>query len=368
MPSIQITSQSTKHWIVSPYLHAKQKYIYNPLTDITMTSDNKGYVELKSLLDEGIQIIGQLPEEIKYYLYDQGWIVVDNITNLSKKFHLKYVSLEANTACNQACYFCPVSVAPRHAYTMPLDQYQHIASQLLAYQDTLLAVFMNNYNEPTIDKYFLERVRILKSCNLRPALLSNATGLVPKVIDQLIAMGGLSYMTINLSTIVPQQYTKTRGRNHLKQVLKNMDYMKYLAVATDMNIVVLGEGDMLHEQNYENIRKQFMDSNFEVTYALATDRAAYLNTVQGQQTPIQKLRGCDQTGSRPIQHLHITAHGKCVLCCQDYNEDYPIGDLTTQTIEEVLTGAAISRMRNQIYGLEEASDSFICRRCIFALE
>src|SRR5256885_4768557 len=36
----------------------------------------------------------------------------------------------------------------------------------------------------------------------------------------------------------------------------------------------------------------------------------------------KKLAGCDLIGSRPIQHLHITPRGACILCCQDYDENY----------------------------------------------
>lgn len=367
MSNIQVTSRSQAHWIVSPFLHVNPQQVYNPLTDMSITVTDDGYQALRSLLN-GEQVIRQLPENVRDYLFKQKWIVDNNMPVLSKKFHLKYVALEANTACNQSCYFCPVSVAPRHAYTMSLEQYRHIASQLVAYKDTLLAVFMNNYNEPTIDKFFLERVRILKSYDLKPALLSNATGLVPKVVDQLIAMDGLPYMTINLSTIDQQQYVETRGRKHLNQVLKNLDYMKSRPVAETMNTVVIGEGDDIHQRNYETILAYFADTRFKVEYAVAIDRAAYLNIGQSLHSPIQHLGGCEQTGSRPLQHLHITAHGICVLCCQDYNEDYPIGDLNEQTIEEVLTGSAIAKMRNQVYGLDDAPDNFICRRCVFALE
>lgn len=353
--------------ILNPYLHIKHHKIYNPQTDQSIELNSRGYNELRLLL-HGECTIGQLDDELKQYLLNHQWIVNDDSSTLSKQFHLKYVSLEANTACNQSCYFCPVSIAPRHTYTMPLDIYQQIASQLVAYKDTLLAVFMNNYNEPSIDRYFLERVRILKSYNLQPALLSNATGLVPRVVDQLIAMGGLPYMTINLSTINNEHYKTTRGRDHLSQVLKNLDYMKTHPVAENMNIVVLGENDETHKQNFEAIQQRFADTQFQVNFAVAMDRAAYLNLPQIRDDPIQHLAGCEQTGSRPLQHLHITAHGNCVLCCQDYDENYPIGDLNIQTIEEVLTGETIARMRQQAYGIEDSPENFICRRCVFALE
>jgi radical SAM protein with 4Fe4S-binding SPASM domain len=81
---------------------------------------------------------------------------------------------------------------------------------------------------------------------------------------------------------------------------------------------------------------------------------------------IRRLGGCDNIGSRPLQHLHITPHGKCVLCCEDYDERYVAGDLTNSTIADVLRGTELARYRRWTYGIEEAPDDFICRNCVFA--
>ena len=81
---------------------------------------------------------------------------------------------------------------------------------------------------------------------------------------------------------------------------------------------------------------------------------------------MRRLAGCDNVGSRPLQHLHITPHGKCVLCCEDYDEKYVVGDLTQSTIAEVLAGDEMAKLRRWVYGLEEAPEDFICRDCVFA--
>ena len=81
----------------------------------------------------------------------------------------------------------------------------------------------------------------------------------------------------------------------------------------------------------------------------------------------RRLRGCNNLGSRPIEHIHINPRGQCVLCCEDYDEFHVIGDLTVESIDEVLSGEEIARLRRMIYGLEEAPDEFICRKCVFAL-
>ncbi|HVR99359.1 MAG TPA: SPASM domain-containing protein, partial [Thermoanaerobaculia bacterium] len=75
----------------------------------------------------------------------------------------------------------------------------------------------------------------------------------------------------------------------------------------------------------------------------------------------------ENVGSRPLQHLHITPQGKCVLCCEDYDEYHVVGDLTVSSVDEVLRGPELARMRRMIYGLEEAPPNFICRNCVFAL-
>ena len=43
-----------------------------------------------------------------------------------------------------------------------------------------------------------------------------------------------------------------------------------------------------------------------------------------------------------------------------------VGDLTEQSVEEVLTGPEMARMRRWVYGLETAPADFICSRCVFS--
>ena len=115
------------------------------------------------------------------------------------------------------------------------------------------------------------------------------------------------------------------------------------------------------------ILKRFGDSRFKVHYYEVMDRAGNLPAGAKPEDRMAGLCGCDQTGSRAIQWIHITPHGKCVLCCQDYHEYYEIGDLSESSIEEVMTGPKMALYRRWIYGLEDAPDDFICRDCVYAL-
>ncbi|MDP9360967.1 MAG: hypothetical protein M3P29_05890, partial [Acidobacteriota bacterium] len=61
---------------------------------------------------------------------------------------------------------------------------------------------------------------------------------------------------------------------------------------------------------------------------IVMDRAGWLDIGLKPHAKKTQLAGCDNLGSRPLQHLHITPRGQCVLCCEDYDERYIVGDLT----------------------------------------
>lgn len=350
--------------VPSPFLHAGAAAIYNPQTDRTLGEGDADYPSLRALM-AGETPLAALERATRDRLATAGWLHPGNdLAALSERFHLKYVSLEAHTVCNQGCYFCPVSYDPREAYFMPTELYENIVRQLSAHRETIEAVFMINYNEPTADKRFVDQVRLLKAAGLPPATLTNGTGLTPSRVDQLVEMGGLKYLSINLSTLDPERYREDRKGDHLELVLKNLDYAKDKPVGETMEIIVLGKGDAVHLADHAALEARFAGSRFTVKRYPVMDRAGYLQI--GLSARHKTLCGCDNVGSRPLQHLHVTPQGQCILCCEDYDEGHVVGDLNRQTVDEVLRGPEIALYRRWIYGIERAPDDFMCRNCVFA--
>jgi hypothetical protein len=339
---------------VNPFLNIDADRIYNPLTDRTIVKGEAEFAALKTVIDGGA---------VDASLEGGGWLVRgDN----SRSYRLKIVSLETMTACNQKCYFCPVSIAPRDDYDMPVALFEKIVNQLTAYRETLESVFLQSYNEPTLDRRFVDFCRTLFQASLPVAVLSNGSGLTPAKVDALIEDGPLQYLCINLSTLDRERYTHDRGEDHLAVVLRNLDYAKSRPLAKVMKIVVLGTGDAVHDSDFEAISERFAGTRFTVERHVVMDRAGWLDIGLKPDAPKRQLAGCDNLGSRPLQHLHITPRGQCVLCCEDYDEKYIVGDLTRNTVAEVLKGPELATMRKWVYGVEEAPDDFMCRDCVFA--
>jgi pyruvate-formate lyase-activating enzyme len=350
---------------VEPFLHVSRDRLYNPLTDRELLVGQPGFDELHTAALAGSSPVG-LPSELGEQLRADGWLQSDPDAAAGSRYRLKYVSLEAHTVCNQACYFCPVSFAPREHYFMPSDQYRSIVQQLTRWRDTIEAVFMINYNEPTADPRFVEQVATIRDAGLHPAVLTNGSGLTPQRIDELRELGGLRYLSINLSTIDRERYRETRGGDHLKQVLRNIDYLREHPVAESMEVIVLGTGDAAHLADHQAIVDYFAGSPLTVKRYRLMDRAGLLTIGDRPAGRSKRLAGCDNIGSRPLQHLHITPQARAVLCCEDYDEKYVVGDLNVSTVEEVLAGPEIAKLRRWVYGLEEAPADFMCRKCVFA--
>src|SRR6478672_12823212 len=121
----------------NPFLHVDADRIYNPLTDRVLVAGDADFAALRAILDGTLSDGAQLEAD--------GWLVRDDV---SRRHRLKIVSLETATACNQKCYFCPVSIAPREDQVMPEAMFESIVGQLTAFGETLESVFLQSYNEP----------------------------------------------------------------------------------------------------------------------------------------------------------------------------------------------------------------------------
>ena len=342
---------------INPFLHVDAERVYDPLTDRTLVPGDAMYERFRAFEREG---------SADASLEAEGWVVGGD-ADLSRRHRLRIVSLETMTACNQKCYFCPVSIAPRADYLMPDALFERLVEELTTFRPTLESVFLQSYNEPTLDRRFLDQCRTLFAAKLPVAVLSNGSGLTPAKADALATEGPLRFLCINLSTLDRERYAQDRGADHLPAVLRNVDYVKDVPVATEMKIVVLGTGDAVHARDFEEIRDRYSGTRFTVEQHTVMDRAGWLDVGLKAADRGRRLAGCDNVGSRPLQHLHITPHGNCVLCCEDYDENYLVGDLTQSSIAEVLEGPELAKMRRWVYGIEEAPDDFMCRNCVFAL-
>jgi MoaA/NifB/PqqE/SkfB family radical SAM enzyme len=347
---------------VSPYLHDRGSVLYNPTTGESLPKDGPGYRALSNIRK------GQ-PADVETAVLEHlraARFLIDDLESETRRSHLLYVSLETCTSCNHRCPFCPVSVDPRGREVMSRELFESIADQVLEIGGRGVMVFLSNYNEPTIDPLFEERCLALFARGLPVSLLTNASHLDPDRAERIASAGRFRYIGINLPTLDPERYERMHGTRDLARVLANIDALRAREIGEETAIVVLGNNDEAHRKDVREIRERFEPLGWAVKPFRIRSRPAS-GTFIPEPPPVKELRGCELMGSRPFEHLHVTATGKAVLCCQDYYERLTVGDLKTETVAGILGGDVMARLRRWTYGVEPAPDDFLCRRCEFAL-
>lgn len=348
---------------VSPFLHDRGTVVYNPLTGVSLPKSDGAWSAL-SALSRG-EPAAVVSAEILEHLRAARFLIED-VDREARRSHLLFLSLETCTACNHRCPFCPVSVDPREREVMSQELFESILDQVVEIGGRGVVVFLSNYNEPTIDPLFEERCRALFERGLAVSILTNASHLTPSLAERIETLGRFRYVGINLPTLDPERYQKLHGTRDLARVLANVDSLRARALAEETAIVVLGEEDDAHRRDVAQIRGRFEPLGWEVKPFRIRSRPAS-GTFVPEPPAKRTLRGCELMGSRPFEHLHVTATAKVVLCCQDYYEKLTVGDLKTQTVAELLGGDRMARLRRWTYGVEKAPKDFLCRRCEFAI-
>ena len=65
-----------------------------------------------------------------------------------------------------------------------------------------------------------------------------------------------------------------------------------------------------------------------------------------------------------MTNFSVNYEGKVFLCCQDYYQENIFGDLTKDSIQDILNTKEANHLRDQIYGKKPADKDLICRKCI----
>ena len=83
-------------------------------------------------------------------------------------------SIETSTTCNHTCQYCPVSEFPVAHQLMDLPLFRHVLDELAGLGKTLKRISFNHYNEPLVDPYLVERVRLSLGYGFFRKILLNA--------------------------------------------------------------------------------------------------------------------------------------------------------------------------------------------------
>jgi hypothetical protein len=244
------------------------------------------------------------------------------------------IRIEVSTECNFKCVICPHDEMERTKEKMPLSRFHALIEKVDAETDQYDTVTFSGIGEPLTNIHLPDMVWVAKNLGYRTLLLTNASMLTPKKFNTLRESGldsvrvsfyGDSYRTYAKAHGVPLQYFgKTMGNvMHMSTNRQDVELILTFNVIPDVN-----EGDV----------DDWIDFWKDKADLLEVWRPH--NWVYGEQfRKVQKVKNnsCGRPFNGPLQ---IQVDGTVIMCCFDYEGELLLGDLNTQTLEEIFTGVA----------------------------
>lgn len=280
---------------------------------------------------------------------------------------IRYLQLETGTACNYKCRYCPVAYHPRSGGLLPLELIRLIADQLTDFPN-LSQIYLNGYDEPTLNPQLPEVFRILAPLGIRISLLTNGTRLSAALAEEIVSTGADVEFDIHLSAADPEEFRRIHQSPLYSTVVRRLAELAASPVAqnVELHISMQGFDDSAGDEVLSDLERMFASSPFVVQRFRPNDRAGLLRNEYQQGIAKKVLRGCTLQ-NRTSEWLHINADGNAILCCQDYFEKYILGNVSRDSLRAIVGSEARARMHRWTIGGESAPEDYLCRRCAHAL-
>jgi hypothetical protein len=273
--------------------------------------------------------------------------------------HYKYslplpsvLMIENTNHCNADCVMCPRDTLSRPRGIMDVGLFEKIIREVSG-EKRKPVTHLHGFGEPLLDKRLPEKVRFAKDRGIkRTYFVSNASLLTPETSRKLIE-AGLDKMKISFYGTDEASYNNTMKRLDFNVTLQNIK--DFLRIRREMG----SRTPKLIIQYLPNDTNQARTAEFEALWEPLIDREV------GDCLNVSSLH--NYGGGRAYNHLgkkivsvcyfpwtsmSVLWDGRVVTCCMDSNGVQVLGDLKTQTVQEVWNGPVLAGVRDSFRKLD----------------
>lgn len=265
------------------------------------------------------------------------------------------LQIEVNTDCNFSCWYCPNS---RHrkkpARHMSLSLFKKILESFKEYDSKNDIVSFADYNEPTLDPLFHERLLLLTSMNLRYWYISNASNTTVKTLNFLRDKNIKIYaMHLNVPSVFEEElaYLTNISLDEAKTTLENLKEIADFAPTLNFPVSLA-----IHSEDSEKIHEfeKFVKGKITISHVGVMNRAGHLSNIPGPNHGTYHI-SCSINNPN---NIYVSVDGRLYLCCNDYYKNTVYGD-ATNIKDSVLS---IER-ESQLVELKKQ----LCTNCVYAI-
>ncbi len=281
------------------------------------------------------------------------------------KYHLPLptvLMIENTNHCNAECVMCPRDTLSRKRGFMDFGLFEKIMKEVSSVRRKPVT-HLHGFGEPLLDKLLAERIQLGKTCGIKHTyIVTNASLLFPETSRKIIG-AGLDKMKISFYGTDEESYSTTMKRLNFKVTFQNI--REFLRIRKGM------------KRGNPRLILQYLpnEANHAKTEEFKALWSSLIDTKVGDCLNLSTLH--NYGGGRAYNHLgkkivsvcyfpwtsmSVLWDGRVVTCCMDSNGVQVLGDLNSQSIQEVWNGPVLSGVRDNLRKLDY-SNYPVCLSC-----
>lgn len=243
------------------------------------------------------------------------------------------VAVELTNRCNLRCGMCPMNKLGRPDADMPLSLVRKVAEEFS--RNGLKANWLHEMGDPLLYPHLPEAIDLFPGCSVS----TNAMLLDEEMGRDLVATS-LRRIRLCVDTVNPRVYPFIRRGGIFDEVVGNI--RTFLEVSRGKPIRVEIQRLITQETAQETVRsfEEFFNLQRYPQAAVIEKTCEPLDT--SDETPLhESFYGCFQ--GYPFRWFIVLADGRVTHCCYDAHGQQCIGDLKSQTVEEILASVTLEK-------------------------
>ncbi len=231
-------------------------------------------------------------------------------------------------------------------------------------------VGLSIYGEPFMDRYWIDRIRLVRQCGLEYGFFSNGSLMKPHLVDEMLQLGGWKTVNFSVNGLSSETYENVMPPLKRDITYNNIESLLQAKIrlgssTPEVRISCVRLKTNAHELN--DFVHYWQDKG--VDRVVIADCGDWLEGPDSQELQDDgRTRGV-QRGSwlAPCpsvwQKLYVYVDGRVSTCCEDAGiRKLIVGHAGKQRLQDIYKGAALQKLR-RLHLENRRNEHPICGRC-----
>ncbi len=253
--------------------------------------------------------------------------------------------IENTNCCNAKCVMCPRDTLTRKCGFMEFGLFEKIMKELAGARRKPI-VHLHGFGEPLLDPALPEKIALAKASGIKHTyIVTNGSLLSPETSTKIIE-AGLDRMKISFYGTDEQSYNATMRQLDFKVALQNIkDFLRIRKELRKKSPKLIlqylpQETNGARTLEFQALWRSLPDKNHGDCMHLSA-----LDNFGGGKSYNVLGKKIESVCYYPWSALSVLCDGRAVTCCVDYNGLQGVGDVNSQSIQEIWNGPVLSAIR-----------------------